>query len=59
MAIDNFVVLGIFDDLENLLDRAVDIIADTTDNDNILSGRVRSLRSNLNGKSVIFTDDTA
>jgi hypothetical protein len=58
VAIDYFVVLGIFDDLENFLDCAIDVIANTTDEDNILSRRVGSLRSNLDGKGGIFSDDT-
>lgn len=49
MTIDYFVVLGIFDDLENFLDCAIDVLANTTNEDNILSRRVGSLRSNLDG----------
>ena len=58
VAIDYLVVLGIFDDLENLLDCAVDVITNTTDEDNILSRGVGSFRSNLDGKGGIFSDDT-
>ena len=58
VAIDYLIVLGIFDDLENLLDCAVDVIANTTDKDNILSRGVGGFRSNLNGKGGIFSDDT-
>ena len=58
VAINYHVVLGIFDDLENLLDCAVNILADTTDDDNILSRRVGGFRSNLDGKGSIFSDDT-
>lgn len=57
IAADDFVVLGIFDDLMDTLNSLVHIRTWPTDENNILVRSIASLCSNLDRKGLFFTDD--
>ena len=57
MAVINLVVLGVLDDLENLLDSMIDIGTGTTDKDDIDAFWITSLCADLDRKRLIFADD--
>lgn len=58
IAVNNLVVLRGLDDLLDFLHRAVDVGADTTNDDDVLRRRITSIRTKLNGQRLVFTDDT-
>lgn len=57
IAVDNLVVLGSLDDLLDLLDGTVNIGANTANDDDVLGGRITSIRTELDGQSFVLTDD--
>lgn len=59
IAVVDFVILGVLDDPVNLLDSTVNVTADSAHEDDVLSGVVASLSTELNGKGHVFTDNTA
>ena len=59
MAVDDLVVLGVLDDLEDLLDGTIDVGADTADKNDVLGRRVSGLGANFDGQRGVLTDDAA
>lgn len=58
VAANNLVILGILDDLLDLLDGTIDVSADTTNDNDVLSRSITSLGANLDGQGLVFTNDT-
>ena len=58
VATDDSVVLGILDDLEDLLDSTIDICACTADQDHVLSRGITDLSADLHGKRLVLADDS-
>ena len=58
VAVINFVVLGIFDDLLDLLGSTSDIGASTTDKDDVLGRCIASFCTELDRQCLVLTDDT-
>ena len=58
IAVNDLVVLRGLDDLHNLLDGPVYVCADPTNDDNVLGRGVISIRTKLDGQSLVLADDT-
>ena len=58
IASDDFVVLGVLDDLFDLLDCAINIAADTSDLDDVLGRRIANLGTELDGQGLVLANDT-
>lgn len=58
IAVDNLVVLGTFNDLQNLLDGPVNIGANTANENSFLSGVFTCVGTKFNHKGFVLANDT-
>jgi hypothetical protein len=58
IAVDNFIILSIFNDLANFFDSPIDISAYTTNEDRFLSRVFPGICAKLDNKRLVFSDDT-
>lgn len=59
IAINNFIILGIFDDLQYFFDYPVDLGADTTDNNNVLAHLICCFCTNFDGECCVLSNEAA
>ena len=55
---DDLVVLSVLDDFLDLLDCAINIAADTSDLNDVLSRRIANLGTELDGQGLVLANDT-
>ena len=55
---DNSIVFGILNDPQNFLGSAIDILTDSTDEDDILPGWVAYFSTDLNRQSLVFANNS-
>lgn len=58
MAVDDLVILGILNNLVDVPDSAINVGAHTTDKNNVRSSSIAGLRTDLDGQSSVFPNDT-
>lgn len=58
IAVDDLVVLCIFDNLKNFSDGSVNVCTDTADENGIFICAFTSLSTKLNRQSLVFTNDS-
>ena len=58
VAVDNFIVLCILDDLEDFPDSSINLRAGTTNEDGILGCRVAGFGTHFDRKGLVFTDNS-
>ena len=59
IAINNFIILGIFDDRQYFLDYPVDLGADTTDNNNVLAHLICCFCTNFDRECCVLSNEAA